>query len=124
MKKALIAAAVALALAASAVMPTTAEAQSRRFWQGLAVGAGAAIVGSALFGAAARAHIDPRWHGYAPVEGYYYYPGYAAAPLAPCPGGFWGARVVGHAPSGAPIYGKARWVCPPPGYAYTNYYYR
>jgi hypothetical protein len=121
MKKALIAVAVAFALAASAVMPTTADASSRgRFWGGVAAGVGAAV----LFGAAARASIDPRWHGYAPAEGYYYYPGYAAAPAAPCPGGFWGARVVGRNQYGQPIYGNPRWVCPPQGYSYSNYYYR
>lgn len=120
MKKALIAVAVAFVLAASAVMPTTAEAQGRRFWTGVGLG----VAGAALFGAAAAAAVDPRWRGYAPVEGYYYYPGYAAAPGAPCPGGFWGARVVGRNQFGQPIYGNPRWICPPPGYAYTNYYYR
>ncbi|MEX2127506.1 MAG: hypothetical protein WD871_04615 [Xanthobacteraceae bacterium] len=122
MKKALIALVTAASFAAAAAIPSPADAQGRaerRFFQ--ALGIGAAVVGGALlFGAAARAHIDPRYHTYAPVEGYYYYPQYVAAPLAPCPGGFWAYRMNSF---GQPV-GQPRWVCPPQGYAATQYIYR
>ncbi|MCC6946528.1 MAG: hypothetical protein IT539_02065 [Bradyrhizobiaceae bacterium] len=124
MKKALVALAAGAAfLAATMAVPNPADASSsgRRLTQGILLG----IAGAALFGAAARAAIDPRYHAYAPVEGYYYYPTYAAAPLAPCPGGFWAARPTAFDAFGRPVrWSKPRWVCPPQGYGYTHYYYR
>jgi hypothetical protein len=124
MKKALIAMLAAVALAATVAAPTTADAQGRaerQFFR--ALGIGAAVVGGALlFGAAARAHLDPRYHSWAPVEGYYYFDGprYAAAPPVGCPNGFWGYRVNR---AGQP-YGNPRWICPPTGYYSHSYVYR
>ena len=123
MKKALIAFAAATALgAASLAMPSPAEAQStRQILRG--IGIGAAVVGGALlFGHAARAHLDPRYHSWAPVEGYYYVDGprYAAAPPVGCPNGFWGYRVDRN---GNPR-GNPRWICPPQGYYSHSYVYR
>ena len=123
MKKALIALAATAALVAVAV-PSTAEAQGRaerQFFRALGVGAGVAA-GALLFGAAARASLEPRYHAYAPVEGYYYVDGprYAAAPPIGCPNGFWGYRV---GRDGRPR-GNPRWICPPQGYYATSYYYR
>jgi len=123
MKKAFIALATAAALGAgSLAMPSPAEAQStRQILRG--IGIGAAVVGGALlFGHAARAHMDPRYHNWAPVEGYYYVDGprYAAAPPIGCPNGFWGYRVNNY---GQP-YGNPRWICPPQGYYSQSYYYR
>jgi hypothetical protein len=67
----------AFALMLTIAAPTTADAQGRaerQFFR--ALGVGAAVVGGALlFGAAARAHLDPRYHSWAPVEGYYYFDG-------------------------------------------------
>jgi hypothetical protein len=124
MRKALVALAAAAAfLAATLAAPQPADASQsgRRLLQGIIIG-GAAV---ALFGAAARASIDPRYHAYAPVEGYYYYPQYAASPLAPCPGGFWAAKPVAFNQFGQPVaWGKPRWFCPPQGYGYSYYVYR
>jgi hypothetical protein len=123
MKKAVIALAAAAAIgAASLAAPSPAEAQStRQILRG--IGIGAAVVGGALlFGAAARAHLDPRYHAYAPVEGYYYVPGHVYAAPAPiaCPNGFWAYRVNQH---GQP-YGNPRWICSPSGYYASHYVYR
>jgi hypothetical protein len=123
MRKAIIALAAAAALGlASVAAPAPAQAQSTRdILRGLAIG-GAIVGGALLFGAAARAHLDPRWHPWAPVEGYYYVQGpvYAVAPPAPCPNGFWAYRINSR---GQP-YGNPRWVCPPQGYYSTHYIYR
>jgi len=123
-KKALVALAAGAAfLAATMAVPNPADASSsgRRLTQGILLG----IAGAALFGAAARASIEPRYHSYAPVEGYYYYPGYAAAPAARCPGGFWSARPVAFDQWRRPVrWSKPRWVCPPRGYSSRHYYYR
>lgn len=124
MKKAIIALATAATLVAAAAAPGTAEAQSRaerQFFRALGVGAGVAA-GALLFGAAARASLEPQYHAYAPVEGYYYVdgPGYAAAPPVGCANGFWGYRVDGN---GRPR-GNPRWICPPQGYYATSYHYR
>jgi hypothetical protein len=77
MKKALIAILAAVALAVTVAAPSPADAQGRaerQFFR--ALGIGAAVVGGALlFGAAARAHLDPRYHPWAPVQGYYYIDG-------------------------------------------------
>jgi hypothetical protein len=123
MKKTLIALATAAALgAASFAMPTPAEAQSTsQILRG--IGIGAAVVGGALlFGHAARAHLDPRYHAYAPETGYYYFDGprYVAAPPVGCPNGFWGYKVNKY---GQP-YGNPRWICPPQGYYSHSYIYR
>ena len=124
MKKALIALAATAALVAAVAVPGTADAQGRaerNFIRGL--GVGAAVVGGALlFGAAARASLEPRYHAYAPVEGYYYVdgPAYAAAPPIGCPNGFWGYRV---GRDGRPR-GNPRWICPPQGYYSHSYIYR
>jgi glycerol uptake facilitator-like aquaporin len=72
MKKAIFALMMATAIgAASIAAPAPAEAQSiRQILRG--IGIGAAVVGGALlFGHAARAHLDPRYHAWAPAEGYY-----------------------------------------------------
>ena len=127
MKKALIALAAAAALLLTVAAPGTAEAQGRaerQFFR--ALGIGAAVVGGALlFGHAARAHIEPRYHAYAPVKGYYYHPSYRARPVASCPGGFWSARPIAFDRWGQPSrWSKARWVCPPRGYHSSHYYYR
>lgn len=124
MRKTIIALAAVFALGlASVTAPSTAQAQGhaeRQFFR--ALGIGAAVVGGALlFGAAARAHLDPRWHPWAPAQGYYYvnHP-YYAPPPAPCPNGFWAYKINRR---GQP-YGNPRWVCPPPGYYATHYVYR
>lgn len=127
MKKTLIALTAAIALVVSAFAgANTASAQGHAEKQWLrALGVGAAVgIGAAAFGAAARANMEPRYYSYAPEQGYYYYQGYSAAPPAPCPNGFWAARVRGYDNWGNPIYGKPRWTCPPTGYSYSNYYYR
>jgi hypothetical protein len=123
MKKAIFALMMATAIgAASIAAPAPAEAQStRQILRG--IGIGAAVVGGALlFGHAARAHLDPRYHAWAPAEGYYYFDGprYAAAPPIGCPNGFWGYKVnrVGQP------YGQPRWICPPQGYYSSSYIYR
>lgn len=120
MKKALVALAVAATLVAAVAAPGTANAQ-RDFYRALGIGAGVAA-GALLFGAAARASLDPRYHPYAPVQGYYYVDGprYAVAAPVGCPNGFWGYRVNAY---GQP-YGKPRWICPPNGYHAQSYYYR
>ena len=119
MKKALIALVTAACFAAAAVMPNPADASSsgRRLLQGILLGAGAAI----LFGAAARAHLDPRYHPWAPAQGYYYVQGpvYSSAPPIGCPNGFWAYKVNQF---GQP-YGQPRWFCPPPGYYAAHYQY-
>jgi hypothetical protein len=123
-KKSVIALMAAFALMLTIAAPTTADAQGRaerQFFR--ALGVGAAVVGGALlFGAAARAHMDPRWHQWAPADGYYYVDGprYYAAPPAPCPDGFWAYRINSR---GQP-YGNPRWVCPPRGYYASHYVYR
>jgi hypothetical protein len=124
MKKALVAVAAAAAMFSAVALSGTAEAQGRaerQFFRALGVGAGVAA-GALLFGAAARAALDPRYHAYAPVEGYYYVDGprYAAAAPVGCPNGFWAYRVNNY---GQP-YGNPRWVCPPNGYHSQSYYYR
>jgi hypothetical protein len=125
MKKALIAFVTAVAFLAAAVVPNTADAQGRaerQFFRALGIGAGVAA-GALLFGAAARAALDPRYHAWAPVEGYYYVqsgPVYAAAPPITCPNGFWAYKVNAY---GQP-YGSPRWICPPTGYYATSYIYR
>ena len=124
MKKVLIALAAAAALFTAVAVPGTAEAQGRaerQFFRALGVGAGVAA-GALLFGAAARASLDPSYHAYAPVEGYYYVDGprYAGPPPVACPNGFWAYRVNQH---GQP-YGNPRWVCSPNGYQASSYYYR
>jgi hypothetical protein len=122
MKRALIALLTAACFAAVAALPSPADAQGRAERQFLrALGTGAAIVGAALlFGAAARAHMDPQYHAFAPVQGYYYYPQYTAAPLAPCPGGFWAYKMNKH---GQPV-GEPKWFCPPQGYSAQQYMYQ
>jgi hypothetical protein len=127
MKKTLIAVTMVAALIATAfTAATSANAQGRgerQFFRALGVGAGVGI-GLALFGAAARANIEPRYQSWAPQEGYYYYQGYSAVPVSDCPNGFWAARIRGYDPYGRPIYGQPRWTCPPYGATYQNYYYR
>jgi hypothetical protein len=123
MKKALIALVTAASFVVAAAMPSPADAQGRaerRFFQ--ALGIGAAVVGTALlFGHAARAHMDPIYHPWAPVEGYYYYSGpVAMAVPVNCPGGFWAYKMNKF---GQPT-GQARWICPPQGYTATHYIYR
>ena len=103
---------------------TEAAAQGRaerQFFRALGVGAGVAA-GALLFGAAAHAALDPRYHPYAPVQGYYYVDGpvYAAPPPVACPNGFWGYRVNAY---GQPT-GRPRWICPPQGYYAYSYGYR
>jgi hypothetical protein len=125
MKKVLIALLTAASLVAAVTVPDPADASSsRRFWQGVGIGVGAAVVGGALFGAAARASLAPAYQPYAPVEGYYYYPTYAGAVPVGCPNGFWAAKVVGVNQFGQPVYGKPRWICPPAGYTQVHYIYR
>lgn len=124
MRKVFIALAAAAALGfASVAAPAPAEAQSTRdILRGLAIG-GAVIGGAALlYGAAAHAHLDRRYHGYAPAQGYYYFPNHAyrAAPPVACPNGFWAYRVNQY---GQP-YGNPRWVCSPNGYYANSYVYR
>lgn len=124
MKKAVIALATAAALGAAAVAtPTPADAASSRdILRGLAIG-GAIVGGALLFGHAARAHLGhPSYYPYAPVQGYYYFPGhvYHAAPPVACPNGFWAYKVNKY---GQP-YGNPRWVCTPSGYYATHYIYR
>jgi hypothetical protein len=122
MRKALIALAATAALLFSIAAPAPAQAQSTRdIVRGLAIG-GAIVGGAILFGHAARAHLDPRYHAYAPVEGYYYVPGHVYAGPVPvaCPNGFWAYKVDRF---GQP-YGKPRWVCSPSGYYATHYVYR
>ncbi len=127
MKKTMIALTMVAALIVTAfAAATSADAQGRaerRFFQALGVGVGVGV-GLALFGHAARANVEPRYHAWAPEEGYYYYPEYRARPVADCPNGFWAARIRGYDRWGEPIYGKPRWTCPPYGANYTNYYYR
>lgn len=127
MKRSLIALTMVAALIVTAfAAATSAEAQGRaerRFFNALGVGVGVGV-GLALFGAAARAHVEPRYHAWAPEEGYYYYQGYQARPVSDCPNGFWAARIRGYDNWGNPVYGKPRWTCPPYGANYTNYYYR
>lgn len=124
MRKAIIALAAAAALGLASFAPGTAHAQGHAERQFLrALGIGAAVVGGALlFGAAARAHLDPRYHPYAPVTGYYYVPGhvYHVPPPVACPNGFWAYKVNRY---GQP-YGTPRWVCAPTGYYATHYVYR
>lgn len=125
MKKTMIALSMAVALVVSA-FTSSANAQGhaeKQFFRALGVGAAIGL-GAAAFGAAARANVAPPYRAYAPVEGYYYYPGYAAAPVVSCQNGFWAARIVGRDQWNRPIYGKPRWVCPPTGYSYSSYYYR
>ncbi len=124
MKKALVALAATVALFAAVTVPGTADAQGRaerQFFRALGVGAGVAA-GALLFGAAARAALDPRYHAYAPEEGYYYVDGprYAVAAPVGCPNGFWAYRVN----QNGQAYGKPRWICPPNGYQASSYYYR
>lgn len=124
MKKALIALATAACFAAAVAMPNPADAQGRaerQFFRALGIGAGIAA-GALLFGAAARAHLDPRYHPWAPAQGYYYVQGpvYAAPPPVTCPNGFWAYKVNRF---GQP-HGQPRWVCPPQGYYATHYVYR
>ena len=124
MKKAIVALAAAAALVTAVAVPGTADAQGhaeRQFFRALGVGAGVAA-GALLFGAAAQAALDPRYHAYAPVQGYYYVEGprYAVAAPVGCPNGFWGYRVNNY---GQP-YGNPRWICPPNGYYASSYHYR
>ena len=122
MRKTLIALATSAAMIAAAVMPAAAQGHAeRQFFRALGIGAGVAA-GALLFGAAARASLDPRYHSWAPVEGYYYVqgPAYVAAPPVGCPNGFWGYRVNAY---GQP-YGNPRWICPPPGYYASSYGWR
>jgi hypothetical protein len=123
MRKAVLALLTAAALGlASFAAPAPAEAASSRdILRGLAIG-GAVVGGALLFGAAARAHLDPRYHSYAPATGYYYFPNqvYAAPPPVACPNGFWAYKVNKY---GQP-YGNPRWVCSPSGYYATHYVYR
>lgn len=124
MKRAFIVLAAAAAVILTVAAPGTAEAQGRaerQFFRALGIGAGVAA-GALLFGAAARAHLDPRYHAYAPAEGYYYYPSYRydrRAPVA-CANGFWAVRVDRY---GNPR-GNPRWVCPPRGYYASHYRWR
>jgi hypothetical protein len=124
MKKVLIALVTVACFATALAVPNPADASSssRRFWTGVGVGVGAVVVGSALFGAAAHAHLAPAYHPYAPVQGYYYVQGpvYAAAPPVGCPNGFWGYKVNAY---GQPK-GQPRWICPPTGYYATSYGWR
>jgi hypothetical protein len=106
------------------VAVTAADAQGhaeRQFFRALGIGAGV-VAGALLFGAAARAALDPHYQAYAPVEGYYFVegPGYAAPPPIACPNGFWAYRVNTY---GQP-YGSPRWVCPPQGYYAYSYGWR
>ena len=123
MRKALIALATSACFIAAAASPADAQGRAeRQFFR--ALGVGAAVVGAGLlFGAAARAHLDPRYHAWAPYEGYYAFEGpvvYAGPPPINCPGGFWAYRVNAY---GQP-YGQPRWTCPPQGYSVVHYYYR
>jgi hypothetical protein len=121
MKKALIALATAACVLGAAASPADAQGRAeRQFFRALGIGAGVAA-GALLFGAAARAHLAPAYHAYAPYDGYYYVQGpvYAAPPPINCPGGFWAYRVNAY---GQP-YGQPRWTCPPNG-NYAVYYYR
>ena len=122
MRKTLIALATSAAMIAAAVVPAAAQGHAeRQFFRALGIGAGVAA-GALLFGAAARASLDPRYHSWAPVQGYYYVqgPAYAVAPPVGCPNGFWGYRVNAY---GQP-YGNPRWICPPPGYYASSYGWR
>jgi hypothetical protein len=123
-KKSVIALMAAFALMLTIAAPTTADAQGRaerQFFRALGIGA-AVTAGALLFGAAARAHLDPRYHSWAPVQGYYYLDGprYYGAPPVACPNGFWGYRVDSR---GRPR-GNPRWICPPRGYYASHYYWR
>jgi len=124
MKKTALALMTAAALgAASLAAPAPAEAASTRdIIRGLAIG-GAVIGGAALlYGAAAHAHLDRRYHSYAPAQGYYYFPNqhYAGPVPVACPNGFWAYRVNQYGQA----YGKPRWVCSPNGYYASHYVYR
>jgi hypothetical protein len=124
MKKALIALVTAACFAAAVAVPSPADAQGRaerQFFRALGIGAGVAV-GALLFGAAARAALDPRYHAYAPIEGYYYVQGsvYGGPIPVACPNGFWAYKVNSY---GQP-YGKPRWVCPPQGYYAYHYGWR
>lgn len=124
MKKTFIALAAVAAMLFTVAAPSTADAQGRaerQFLRALGIGAGVAA-GALLFGHAARAHLEPRYHAYAPATGYYYFPNqyYAARPPVSCANGFWAYKVNRY---GQP-YGKPRWVCSPRGYYASHYIYR
>jgi hypothetical protein len=122
MRKVLIALVTAACFIGAVATEAAAQGRAeRQFFRALGIGAGVAA-GALLFGAAARASLDPRYHAWAPVEGYYYVQGpvYAAAPPIGCPNGFWGYRVNAY---GQP-YGNPRWICPPQGYYANSYIYR
>jgi hypothetical protein len=122
MRKAVIALLTAAVFGvASFAAPAPADASSRNLIRGLAIG-GAIVGGALLFGHAARAHLDPRYHAYAPADGYYYFPNqvYSAAPPVACSNGFWAYKVNQYGQA----YGKPRWVCSPNGYYASSYVYR
>jgi len=92
--------------------------------QANAIGERERIFLGALFGAAAAALLAREFRPYAPVRGYYYYPGYSARYPIACPGGFWAARPLAYDRWGRPTrWSKPRWVCPPPGFYWWHYRY-
>jgi hypothetical protein len=113
-KPVMLAFAAALMLVDNGGSPEPAEAIGKR--ERLFLGA--------LFGAAAVALLAPQFRPYAPVRGYYYYPGYSARFPVACPGGFWAARPTRFDRWGRPTrWSKPRFVCPPPGYYWWHYRY-
>src|ERR1700687_6223996 len=96
MNRTVIALAGAPAVAMTAVVPTTADAECR----GCGIGAGiigglaaGAIIGGAIANSGPGYYSEgPRYYrGYAPVEGYEPYAYNAGYPVG-CPGGYWARR--------------------------------
>ena len=105
MKKTLIALVAAATIAAGTVaVPDTANARCR-FNCGLAIGAGAVLLGGAL--------LAPRYRSYGVVEGYqpYDYVAVGGYPVD-CPGGYWGRRPLFDRFGNQVGWSRPRFFCP------------
>ncbi len=106
MKKTLIALTMLVGVIATVLVTTVdadASSRSRRFWTGVAVGAGVVAVGAAL---------APRYQPYAVQQGYQAYPTYVAAYPVDCPGGYWARRPIRNEWGQVVAWGKPRFFCP------------
>lgn len=112
MRKTLLALATSATLAASMLMPTTADAGCRGC--GVGVGIAGGLVAGAIIGGAiansAPAYAYPRT--YYPVAGYEPYEGYGVAPAYSCPGGYWARRPVRDPYGNVVGWSRPRFFCP------------